>query len=63
MGDTEAAIRSEEAATRTLVVMGAGALTVATGGAGAPILAGALAAVAAGAVYDGITTGKCSQHW
>ncbi|KIL61767.1 hypothetical protein M378DRAFT_821117 [Amanita muscaria Koide BX008] len=63
MGDTEAAIRSEEAATRTLVVMGAGALTVATGGAGAPILAGALAAVAAGAVYDGITTGiESARH-
>lgn len=58
MGDTEAAVQSEEAATRSLVVLGAGALTVATGGAGAPILAGVVAGVGAGFLYDATTTGK-----
>lgn len=53
LGQTEEAIHSEEAATRTLAVIGAGALTVGTGGAAAPILAG----VAAGIVADAAITG------
>lgn len=57
MGDTEAAIHSEESASRTLVVLGAAALTGATGGAAAPVLAG----VVGGILADGILTGKHLQ--
>lgn len=53
LGDTEAAAHSEEAATRTLAVLGAGALTAGTGGIAAPILAG----VATGLVADAAITG------
>ncbi|KDR70002.1 hypothetical protein GALMADRAFT_900591 [Galerina marginata CBS 339.88] len=58
-GDTDKFWESEEAATRTLVILGAGALTVSTGGAAAPILAG----VVAGLVYDAATTGiESARH-
>lgn len=53
-GETDEFWKAEENATRTLVVLGAGALTVSTGGLAAPVLAG----VVAGLAYDGITTGK-----
>ncbi|KAM6489438.1 Fungal fruit body lectin domain containing protein [Amanita muscaria] len=52
-GEKDEFWQAEEAATRTLVVLGAGALTVSTGGAAAPILAG----VVAGLAYDGAVTG------
>lgn len=55
-GEKDEFWKAEEGATRTLVILGAGALTVSTGGAAAPILAG----VAAGLAYDGITTGICA---
>lgn len=53
LGDTEAAARSEEAATRTFVVLAAGALTAGTGGAAAPILAGVVAGVSVDAALTG----------
>ncbi len=58
-GDSEGFWRSEEAATRTLVVLTAGALTVGTGGAGAPILAG----VVAGLGYDAVVTGELTFYF
>jgi len=54
MGDTEAGIRAEEGATRTLAVLGAGALVAASGGTAAPIVAGVVAGIAA----DGVLTGE-----
>jgi len=56
LGDHEAFLHSEEAATRTTVVIGAAALTGASGGMAAPILAGVVAGVAS----DGILTGVLS---
>lgn len=56
MGETEEAVHAEEAATRTLAVIGAGALTVGTGGAAAPILAGVVAGIAADAAITGMRT-------
>ncbi|KAK6516011.1 hypothetical protein TWF281_004601 [Arthrobotrys megalospora] len=68
MGDTEAGIRAEEGATRTLAVLGAGALVAASGGTAAPILAGVVAGMAADAracadvtlccVYSGIESAR-----
>ncbi|KAI1799620.1 hypothetical protein F4811DRAFT_565422 [Daldinia bambusicola] len=58
-GEKDEFWQSEEQATRTLVVMGAGALTVSTGGAAAPIMAG----VVAGLAYDGVITGiESARH-
>jgi len=54
IGDTEAGAHSLEAATRTLAVVGAGALTAGTGGAAAPILAGVVAGIAADAAITGV---------
>lgn len=56
-GERDQFWQSEEQATRTLVVIGAGALTVSTGGAAAPVLAG----VVAGLAYDGVITGMSIQ--
>ncbi|TFK45348.1 hypothetical protein OE88DRAFT_1223907 [Heliocybe sulcata] len=56
MGNTEAAVHSEEAATRTTVVLAAAALTASTGGASAPIVAGVMAGVAADAITTEIET-------
>ena len=55
-GEKDEFWQAEEQATRTLVVIGAGALTVSTGGASAPIMAG----VVAGLAYDGVITGMCN---
>ncbi|KAJ5740849.1 hypothetical protein N7493_000721 [Penicillium malachiteum] len=58
-GETDEFWQAEEQTTRTLVFMGAGALTVSTGGAAAPILA----AVVAGLAYDGVITGvESARH-
>ncbi|KAM3499033.1 hypothetical protein MY11210_009639 [Beauveria gryllotalpidicola] len=58
-GENDEFWQAEEQATRTLVVIGAGALTVSTGGAAAPIMAG----VVSGLVYDGIITGlESARH-
>ncbi|PBK94158.1 hypothetical protein ARMGADRAFT_1101061 [Armillaria gallica] len=60
--DTEAAIHSEEAATRTLAVIGAGALTAGTGGAATPILAGVVAGVVADAAITGIESVRHQKY-
>ncbi|KAF7358416.1 DUF3421 domain protein [Mycena venus] len=62
MGDTDGFWKSEEAATRTLLVMGAGALTVGTGGAAAPILAGVVAGIAADAAITGIESARHEKY-
>ncbi|KAJ6545267.1 hypothetical protein B0H19DRAFT_1221674 [Mycena capillaripes] len=62
MGDTEGFWKSEEAATRTLLVMGAGALTVGTGGAAAPVLAGVVAGIAADAAITGIESARHEKY-
>ncbi|KAI6143787.1 hypothetical protein BKA82DRAFT_4183183 [Pisolithus tinctorius] len=62
LGDTEAFVHSEEAATRTLAVIGAGALTVGTGGAAAPILAGVAAGIAADAAITGIESARHQRY-
>ncbi|KAH0833825.1 hypothetical protein J3R83DRAFT_10989 [Lanmaoa asiatica] len=53
LGQREEFVHSEEAATRSLVVVGAGALTAGVGGVAAPILAGVAAGVAADAAITG----------
>ncbi|KAJ5116800.1 hypothetical protein N7456_001148 [Penicillium angulare] len=58
MGDTEAGIRAEEGATRTLAVVAAGALVAASGGTAAPILAGVVAGLAADGVLTGIESAR-----
>ncbi|KAK0447554.1 hypothetical protein EV421DRAFT_1786727 [Armillaria borealis] len=62
LGDTEAFAHSEEAATRTLAVIGAGALTAGTGGAAAPILAGVVAGVVADVAITGIESVRHQQY-
>ncbi|EJD48258.1 hypothetical protein AURDEDRAFT_113089 [Auricularia subglabra TFB-10046 SS5] len=62
LGDTEAFARSEEAATRTLAVLGAGALVAGTGGAAAPILAGVAAGVVADAAITGIESARHQKY-
>ncbi|TFK97722.1 hypothetical protein BDV98DRAFT_607412 [Pterulicium gracile] len=58
-GEKDKFWESKEQATRTLVVLGAGALGVSTGGTAAPILAG----VVAGLAYDGVITGVESARY
>ncbi|KAJ7190438.1 hypothetical protein GGX14DRAFT_407973 [Mycena pura] len=54
MHDEEGFWRAEEAATRTMIVMGAGALAVGTGGVASPILAGVVAGIAADVAITGV---------
>ncbi|KAJ8482067.1 hypothetical protein ONZ45_g15082 [Pleurotus djamor] len=62
MGDTEEGIKAEEAATRTLAVIGAGALAGATGGAALPVLAAVVAGVAADGVLTGIESARHHKY-
>ncbi|KAI1645145.1 uncharacterized protein F4817DRAFT_367011 [Daldinia loculata] len=62
MGDTEAAIHSEESASRTLVVLGAAALTGATGGAAAPVLAGVVGGILADGILTGIESSRTGHY-
>ncbi|KAH0833822.1 hypothetical protein J3R83DRAFT_10985 [Lanmaoa asiatica] len=62
LGQTEEFVHSEEAATGTLVVVGAGALTVGTGGAAAPILAGVAAGIVADAAITGIESARHQKY-
>ncbi|KYK58816.1 hypothetical protein DCS_05834 [Drechmeria coniospora] len=61
MGDVEAAIHSEEAASRTLVVLSAAALTAGTGGLAAPVLAGVVGGLAADTVVTDNVISKLNQ--
>ncbi|KAG7099851.1 hypothetical protein E1B28_001658 [Marasmius oreades] len=62
LGETEEFVHSEEAATRTLAVLGAGALIAGTGGAAAPILAGVAAGVVADAAITGIESVRHQKY-
>ncbi|KAI6097468.1 hypothetical protein F5141DRAFT_460127 [Pisolithus sp. B1] len=62
LGDTEAFVHSEEAATRTLAVIGAGALTAGTGGIAAPILAGVATGILADTAITGIESARHHKY-
>lgn len=55
MGDTTEGIEAKESATRSLAVIGAAALAGATGGAALPVLAAAVAGVAADGILNGMS--------
>ncbi|KAK4194490.1 hypothetical protein QBC40DRAFT_319439 [Triangularia verruculosa] len=61
-GDTEGGIHAEEVASRTLVVMGAAALTGMTGGLAAPILGGVIGGVLADGILTGIETQRKGKY-
>ncbi|KAJ6261668.1 Delta(24)-sterol C-methyltransferase [Drechslerella dactyloides] len=62
LGDKEGFIHSEEAASRTSVVLAAAALTGASGGLAAPVLAGVVAGVAADGIFTGIESARHGKY-